>query len=43
MRIAKRLITLAAVLITATALFAQMSDQQVVAELKRLSTSGKSQ
>ncbi|OJV21661.1 MAG: capsule biosynthesis protein [Bacteroidetes bacterium 41-46] len=43
MRIAKRLITLAAVLITTTALFAQMSDQQVVAELKRLSTSGKSQ
>ncbi len=43
MRIAKRLITLAAVLITATALFAQMSDQQVVAELKRYSTAGMSQ
>lgn len=32
-----------AVLLTATALFAQMSDRQVTDELKRLSTSGKSQ
>ena len=43
MRIAKRLFTLVAVLLTATALFAQMSDRQVTDELKRLSTSGKSQ
>ena len=43
MRIARRLISLAAVLLTATALFAQMSDQQVVAELKRYSTAGMSQ
>lgn len=43
MRIARRFISLVAVLITATALFAQMSDQQVVAELKRYSTAGMSQ
>ncbi len=43
MRIARRLISLAAVLLTATALFAQLSDQQVVAELKRYSTAGMSQ
>lgn len=43
MRIVRRIITLAAVLLTATALFAQMSDRQVVDELKRLSSSGKSQ
>lgn len=43
MRIAKRLFSLAAVLLTATALFAQLSDQQVVAELKRYSTAGMSQ
>ena len=43
MRIVKRLFTLAAVLLTASALFAQMSDRQVIDELKRLSTSGMSQ
>jgi protein involved in polysaccharide export with SLBB domain len=43
MRIARRLISLAAVLLTATALFAQMSDRQVIDELKRQSASGKSQ
>ena len=43
MRIAKRLFTLVAVLLTATALFAQMSDRQVIDELKRQSASGKSQ
>ncbi|PKP41365.1 MAG: capsule biosynthesis protein [Bacteroidetes bacterium HGW-Bacteroidetes-10] len=43
MNFARKLFTLSAALLLASAVFAQMSDQQVIDELKRLSTSGKTQ
>jgi protein involved in polysaccharide export with SLBB domain len=43
MKLARRLFTLAASLLIASAAFAQLSDQQVIDELKKYSTSGKTQ
>ena len=43
MNFAKRLFTIAAAVLITTAAFAQLSDQQVIEELKKYSTSGKTQ
>ena len=43
MNFAKRLFTIAAAVLITSAAFAQLSDQQVIDELKKYSTSGKTQ
>lgn len=43
MKLSRKFITLAASLLLASAAFAQLSDQQVIAELKRYSTAGMTQ